>query len=210
MKIIWHGHACMEIEEGGYRVVCDPFAPGSVPGIPDVKAKADAVYCSHGHDDHSCAKAVEIVSSGAMPFQLTDIPTFHDDAGGKKRGTNTVRVFDAPSGLRAVHLGDLGHMLSEAAIAAIGKPDVLMIPVGGFFTIDAKTAKALCDRLQPRVVIPMHYRGKGFGYDVIAPLEDFLALWAPEKITCLPGQTAEITTDTEPGVWVFTPPSEEG
>ena len=208
MKITWYGHACMEIEEGGYRVVCDPFSPGSVPGMPDVKAVADAVFCSHGHDDHSCAKAVEKISSGSEPFRVTEIQTFHDDTEGSKRGKNTVYVFDTPAGLRAVHLGDLGHMLSEEALGKIGNPDVLMIPVGGFFTIDAKTAKNLCDRLRPRVVIPMHYRGKNFGYDVIAPVEDFLALWEPEMISCLPGQTAEITAETKPGVWVYTPPTE--
>lgn len=205
MKITWHGHACMEIEEGGYRVVCDPFAPGSVPGVPQVKAQADAVYCSHGHGDHNYGAAVEIISSGAEAFQMTEIPCFHDDAGGTQRGENVIRVFDTPAGLRAVHLGDLGHIPDESQVAAMANPDVLMIPVGGFFTIDAATAAEVCRLVNPKVIIPMHFSGAGFGYEVLAPVESFLGLFPAEQLCKVSGNVVEVTKDTLPGVVVFDP-----
>ena len=77
-------------------------------------------------------------------------------------------------GLRVVHLGDLGHMLSDEQIAALGRVDILLIPVGGYFTIGPEQAAALAERLQPSITVPMHYRGAGFGYEVIGPVEDFL------------------------------------
>ena len=79
-------------------------------------------------------------------------------------------------GLRVLHMGDLGHMLSPEQLAALGRVDVLMIPVGGFYTIDARQAAELAKKIAPAVTVPMHYRGDGFGYDVIAPVGDFLRL----------------------------------
>ncbi|MBQ3404999.1 MAG: MBL fold metallo-hydrolase, partial [Oscillospiraceae bacterium] len=100
---------------------------------------------------------------------------WHDDARGAKRGENTIHILQA-EGLRVVHLGDLGHLLSEEQAASIGSPDLLMIPVGGFYTIDAKQAARTVEQLSPRIVVPMHFRGKGFGFDNIAPVKDFLKL----------------------------------
>ncbi|MBQ8974693.1 MAG: MBL fold metallo-hydrolase, partial [Oscillospiraceae bacterium] len=149
MKITWLGHACWRIEDGGYSVVIDPFSPGSVPGYPDVSAAADAVYCSHDHGDHNCKAAVSIVDSGAYPFEVKTVPSWHDDKGGTLRGYNIIHIFDAGF-MRVVHLGDLGHTLSDEQLSAIGTPDVLMIPVGGFYTIDAQTAKQTADRIGAR------------------------------------------------------------
>ena len=78
--------------------------------------------------------------------------------------------------MRVVHLGDLGHGLDEGQLEKIGRPDVLLLPVGGFFTIDARQAKAIADEIGARLTVPMHYRGEGFGYDVIGPLEDYTKL----------------------------------
>ena len=192
MKITWLGHACWRLEDGGYSVVLDPFAPGSVPGCPDVDTSADAVYCSHGHGDHNYTAGVKIVPSGAAPFAVTEIACYHDEMHGSRRGNNVIRVLDSGA-VRAVHLGDLGHMLNEEQIAAIGRCDVLMIPVGGFFTIDAKTARDVAEKLDARVILPMHYSGPGFGYDVIAPVENFLKLYDTALIRRYDGN--EITVD---------------
>ena len=171
MKLTWYGHACFLAETAEGSVVFDPYAPGSVPGLTLPPLRADAVVCSHGHRDHGYAAGVAL--SGREPdFTLRTIPCFHDDRQGALRGENRITVLEA-EGLRLVHLGDLGHALSAEQLAEIGKPDVLLIPVGGHYTIGPAEAEALARALEPRLAIPMHYRGAGFGYDVIGPVEDF-------------------------------------
>lgn len=175
MKLTWYGHACFLAETAAGSVVFDPYAPGSVPGLTLPPLRADAVVCSHGHRDHAHAAGVTL--SGRKPdFTIRAIPSFHDDRSGTLRGENRIHVLEA-DGLRLVHMGDLGHMLSEEQLAAVGKPDVLLIPVGGHYTIGPAEAEKLVRALRPRLTIPMHYRGEGFGYDVIGPVEDFTHLF---------------------------------
>ena len=102
------------------------------------------------------------------------------------------------------HLGDLGCTLEPEQMEKLKGLDALMIPVGGFYTIDAKQAKALVDQLQPRVTIPMHYRGDGFGYEVTGPLEDYLALCRDQNVVRYPGNTLELTPDTPAQTAVLT------
>ena len=144
MNVKWLGHSCMKLSEGGWSAVCDPFAPGMVPGLSPIDETADAVYCSHEHGDHNFREAVRITDSGAPAMKVSEIETWHDDKNGTLRGNNTIRMFTSPSGIRAVHLGDLGCDLTEEQANALMSPDVLMIPVGGFFTIGPEQAKALC------------------------------------------------------------------
>ena len=205
MKLIWHGHACFQLEEDGRSVVCDPFEPGFVPGMEELSVTADAVFCSHSHGDHNYTAGVKLVGDGTSPFRVTVLDSMHDDAGGTLRGPNLIHVFDLPSGLRAVHLGDLGHMPDDALVAAIGCPDLLMIPVGGFFTIGPETAKAVCDVLQPRVIVPMHFRGDGFGFDVIGPVTPFTDLFDPSCVSFLTGSELLVTADSPRRVAVLTP-----
>ena len=175
MILTWYGHACFLAETAAGSVVFDPYAPGSVPGLTLPPLRADAVVCSHGHRDHAHAAGVTL--SGRKPdFTIRAIPSFHDDRSGTLRGENRIHVLEA-DGLRLVHMGDLGHMLSEEQLAAVGKPDVLLIPVGGHYTIGPAEAEKLVRALRPRLTIPMHYRGEGFGYDVIGPVEDFTHLF---------------------------------
>ncbi len=174
MKLVWHGHSCFSVETGGYTVVFDPYADGSVPGCAPLRLTADAVYCSHGHRDHNAADRVTL-SGRSCPVAVETLSCYHDDKLGLLRGKNTIHILSA-EGMRIAHLGDIGHMLKGAALQALSGLDALMIPVGGYFTIDAATAKRLVNALEPRVVLPMHYRLGEMGYDVIAELSDYTAL----------------------------------
>lgn len=174
MKITWYGHSCFKVSFDGGSVVFDPYADGSVPGWTLPQLSADAVLCSHCHDDH--AGAGKVTLSGREPdCKVETVECFHDAEHGAKRGANTIHILTA-DGVRVAHLGDLGHEPDEAHLAAIGVPDVLLIPVGGFYTIDAATAAAVAEKIGARITVPMHYRGDGFGYDVIGTVEEFTAL----------------------------------
>lgn len=174
MKITWYGHACFKIETAEGSVVIDPYAPGSVPGLRLPAMTADKVLCSHGHSDHNCAEAVT-PSGREAALKISLIPCFHDGERGRLRGENFISVIE-DEGLRLAHLGDLGHSLSPSLLAALGRVDVLLVPVGGFYTIDAQQAQALCAALNPRIVVPMHYRSDTCGLSNVAPAEDFLRL----------------------------------
>ena len=174
MKIVWHGHACFTLESRDGTVVFDPYEPGYVPGLRMPELSADMVLCSHKHRDHGCTQAVK-QTKRLTALKISSIPCFHDELEGAKRGENLIYIVDAED-RRIVHMGDLGHMLSDEQIEALGCVDVLMIPIGGFYTIDAETAFALAEKIGAKITIPMHYRGEGFGYDVIGCLEDYTEL----------------------------------
>ena len=174
MKLTWYGHSCFLLETAEGSAIFDPYAPGSVPGWRLPRLSADLVLCSHQHSDHNWADGV--TPTGRTPsFKVETLDTWHDEAQGALRGPNSIHVVEA-EGLRVAHLGDLGHELTLKQRAALGRIDVLLLPVGGFFTIDAGQAARTAEAIGAPVVIPMHYRGKGFGYDKIGPVEDFLAL----------------------------------
>ena len=173
MKLTWLGHSCFLVETAEGSAVLDPYAPGSVPGLRLPKVTADLVLCSHGHRDHGYLEGVT-PSGRHASLRIRTLDTWHDDRHGALRGNNTVHILDA-EGLRLVHLGDLGHMLSEDQIQALGKVDILLIPVGGHYTIGPETAAELAKAIGAGITVPMHYRGAGFGYDVIGPVEAFLA-----------------------------------
>ena len=196
MTITWLGHACFLVETAEGSVVFDPYAPGSVPGLSLPALRADAVVCSHGHHDHSYAAGVRL--SGEKPrFTLRQLPCFHDDRQGALRGENRISLLEA-EGLRLAHFGDLGHALSEKELAAIGSLDAALIPVGGHYTIDAQEAAALVRALRPRLTIPMHYRGEGFGYDVIGTADAFTALF--DRVQTWPSNTIDPTRAEAPVV----------
>jgi len=181
MKIEWLGHSCFLITaKNGLRVITDPYNVGGGIGYGPVRETADVVLVSHDHGDHNNVSAVQgkpevIRGIGARNVGGTEfrgVGAFHDASGGKQRGFNTVFCF-AVDDVRLCHLGDLGHVLSDAEVEQIGVVDVLFIPVGGFYTVDASTAKQVCDQLRPKVVIPMHFKTAKCGYP-IAGVEDFL------------------------------------
>lgn len=179
MTITWLGHSCFMLDEGGFRVLLDPYR--GVRGLPDIDTEADAVYCSHDHFDHGYTEKVRLTSGKENPFTVTELQTFHDDKGGTLRGKNIVRKFTAGN-VSVAHLGDLGHPLNGEQLAALGHCDAILIPVGGFFTIDAVTAKQTADAIGAAVVIPMHYRSGAVGLDVLGTLDEFTRLYPVEEV----------------------------
>ncbi len=183
MKIKYLAHACFLITSNkGIRIITDPYTTGKGTALSyaEVQEPADIVTISHGHGDHSNEGAVggrPVVIKSPQPTQVKGIsvrgiPTYHDDAGGKLRGNNIVFCFEV-DGIRVCHLGDLGERLKDTQIKEIGKVDLLLIPVGGLFTIDAKAATQVCNDLAPRVAIPMHFKTEKSSHK-IAGVDDFV------------------------------------
>ena len=193
MHIIWNGHSCFTVKCDEGTVVLDPFADSYVPGYASMDLKADLVLCSHEHSDHN-ARQIVTLSGKPCGVGIECISSWHDEVQGAKRGSNTIHVLTA-EGMRIAHLGDLGCALTEEQAAALKDLDALMIPVGGFYTIDAQQAEEIVHQLKPRVVIPMHYRFEGHGYDVLSTLDAFLALC--ENPVNYPGNTLKLDQKTE-------------
>ena len=193
MKLTWMGHACFTLEQDGYTVITDPYT--GVEGYPPLAVSAHAVFCSHHHFDHDAVDCVTLLKEGNSPFIIREVPSFHDDQSGSLRGTNTIRVFTAGD-VSVVHLGDLGHQLTEEQLAAIGKVDGVLVPVGGVYTVDAQGAKQVCQAIGPKWVVPMHYRHAPDGVPNVAGVEDFLALWPREQVQRLTGPSFEVTAET--------------
>ena len=186
MKIKYLGHPAFVLtSDAGKKVLTDPYESGSYDGAVGYKPiteKVDVVTASHEHEDHFCLDGLpegyEVVKTPGKHevagFSIEGVKTYHDTSGGKERGRNVVFTIGV-DGLRVCHLGDLGHVLSGDEAAAIGKVDVLLVPVGGFFTIGPREALDVIKALGPTVVIPMHYKTDALNFP-IAPVEDFLSL----------------------------------
>jgi L-ascorbate metabolism protein UlaG (beta-lactamase superfamily) len=184
MRLTYYGHASFLVEAGdGTRIILDPYRSGAYDGAlkhAPIDEPADVVLASHDHDDHGATDTIPgnpqvfvfptTATIGAV--KIEGIPVEHDEAGGSKRGKNTIMIID-DGDLRLVHLGDLGHLLDKSATDKVGRVDVLIIPVGGYFTIDAKEAAEVVEALSPRVVIPIHYKTDKVDFP-IGPVEGFL------------------------------------
>lgn len=192
MRLTWLGHACFLLEEQGFRLILDPYA--GVAGYPEPPLEAHRVLCSHGHHDHCAVERVTLLPERESPFRIRTVETCHDDQRGTLRGKNTVHILTA-GGVTVAHLGDLGHQLTAEQLADLGPVDGLLIPVGGYYTVDAAGARNVCDAVKPRWVVPMHYRHPPYGLEVVAGVEDFLALWPAEQIHRLEGPSLELTGD---------------
>lgn len=200
-EIRWHGHACFAVKCKGYTVLFDPYENNYVRGFGSLDVAADLVLCSHEqHADHNARHVVRPLEGHDDPFTLSTIETFHDPEQGTLRGKNTIHVLQA-GGLKLAHLGDLGCELTPAQIAALQGLDVVMIPVGGYYTIGPEEAKALLDQLQAKVVLPMHYRQGHLGLPNVAELDDFLALVG--DYVYYPGDSILINEGTKPQVAVL-------
>jgi L-ascorbate metabolism protein UlaG (beta-lactamase superfamily) len=164
MKIKWLGHSCFLITtERGVRILTDPF--DETVGYPVPAVEADIVISSHDHFDHNHTQAItgspKVINAVGSFYEadvpITGIKTYHDEVMGKKRGQNVVFVIEADD-MRICHLGDLGHLLDDKTVGKIGPVDILLIPVGGTYTIDAEAAVKVSAQLNPRLIIPMHFK----------------------------------------------------
>jgi len=214
VKLKWFGHAAFLLTAArGTRIITDPYIPGSFDGgigYGPIEETADAVTVSHNHDDHAGWRLLPgnpqlIRGAGSFKVESVSISGFdtaHDEAGGAKRGRNTVYLFEL-DGLRLCHLGDLGEELPKPVAGAIGAVDVLLCPVGGLFTLDAEQAHAVAASLKAKVVIPMHYKTAKLGFP-IAGVVDFIR--GRENVKQASSAEVEITTAALPAgpeIWVL-------
>jgi L-ascorbate metabolism protein UlaG (beta-lactamase superfamily) len=172
--LTWHGQACFVLQSTkGTRVLMDPI-PGSIGYPLPAPIKADAVTISHEHQDHTNTSLAEgkpkilrgladgktwaKIDETIKDVHIRNVGVWHDEKQGAERGLNSVFVFET-GGLKMAHLGDLGHLLTPEQLKAIGAIDVLLVPVGGVYTIDGPTAWKVVEQIKPKwVVIPMHYK----------------------------------------------------
>jgi L-ascorbate metabolism protein UlaG (beta-lactamase superfamily) len=190
-KLTWYGQSCFLLETaGGTRIVMDPIPKGIGYEVPQ-GLKADVVTISHEHTDHNNVafvtgkprvirgltadkKGWTRVDEKLKDVSIRSVGVYHDDQRGAARGLDTVFIFEV-GGVRIAHLGDLGHVLNDEQLAAIGAVDVLLVPVGGKFTIDGLDATRVIEQLRPRImVIPMHYKTNAVTIKELAPLSEFL------------------------------------
>ena len=188
MTITWFGQACFRIEAKEGSLLIDPFSKEI--GLKPPRIKDDVVLVTHQHMDHN---NIEDANPEAFIIQnpgeyenhgiaIRGIQTFHDNKEGTERGLNTVYVIKAED-MTIAHLGDLGHTLTDKQIEDIGDVDILMIPVGGTYSIDAKTATEVITQIEPKVVIPMHYKVGGLAVPLDGPEKFVKELGlTPEKV----------------------------
>ncbi len=184
MEITFLGHSSFKIKTKTSLLITDPFDPKMV-GFKFPKIKADIVTVSHNHNDHNFVEAIESVRkaiTGPGEYEIDEISiigisSFHDKKKGEERGKNTIYVIEA-EGLRLAHLGDLGHLLSEEQINIIGDLDILMLPIGGKFTIGYQEAVEIVHAIEPKIIVPMHYFMPGLNKETFSQLdkaENFLS-----------------------------------
>jgi len=174
MDISWLGHSCFGIRGKGATIITDPYSPGL--GYSLDKPTAHIVTVSHQHPGHSYVQDTRLIT-GPGEYEISGvliigIATFHDANGGRERGKNTVYLIEIDE-ISVCHLGDLGHMLTTGQVEEIGNVDVLLLPVGGVSTIDASLAAKVVRQLEPKVVVPMHYKTPELSWE-LEPVEIFL------------------------------------
>jgi L-ascorbate metabolism protein UlaG (beta-lactamase superfamily) len=199
VALSWHGQSFFELQSSqGTRVIFDPHA---IDAYGRISVRGDLVVISHYHNDHTQVDVVEdrakakilVGLKGAgkktdwnpidedfRDLHVRTVGVYHDDVEGMERGKTAVFIIEV-DGLRIVHLGDLGHVLTPAQVKEIGPVDVLMIPVGGVYTINGSEAKKVVEQLKPRrYIVPMHYGTKVF--DDVLPVDEFLEDQNPANI----------------------------
>ena len=218
VSLRWFGHAYFLVTSPqGVRVALDPF--GEI-GYAMPEDAVDVVTVSHEHGDHNGAALIagspvilrglkaggadwNAVSYSVKDVRITSLPAYHDSDQGRRLGLNSIFIVET-GGLRVAHLSDIGHTLSEATVNAMGRIDVLLIPVGGRFSIDGREAKEVMSRVRPRVTVPIHYKTP---VTASWPIEDesgFLA--GLDNVRRLDKLTVVLTPETlpsQPEVWVM-------
>jgi L-ascorbate metabolism protein UlaG (beta-lactamase superfamily) len=185
IKIKWFGHSFWQIKSDEAVIITDPFT--DIGYNMNISPTADIVLSSHDHFDHN---NIELIAGDPIVIRkpgkyyekgitIEMFPTWHDKQKGKQRGSNLLMKFTIES-KNFLHCGDLGHIPDENIISSLGKIDVLLVPVGGIFTIDAAEAHQLIDIIKPEIIFPMHYNTPALNFD-LAPLHEFLALFQDYK-----------------------------
>ena len=206
MQIIWHGQSFFEIiakneNQESVRIAIDPFAESIGLKVP--RSEADILICSHQHEDHNNKKAIL-----GKPFLIEEpgeyevkgvfvkgVLAFHDDVQGKKRGTVIMSAIEV-EGIHIAHLSDLGQKeLTTNQLESLGNVDVLMIPVGGVYTISAREAAEIISQIEPRIVIPMHYSIPRLKIK-LDNLDKFLKVMGIENVT--PERKLKLKADSLP------------
>lgn len=206
MDIYPLGHASFKIRGKAVTIVTDPYDADMVGLKFPKNVEADVVTVSHDHQDHNAVGAIAgspFIVRGPGEYEIKGahvrgIASFHDNEKGAKRGRNTIYHIELDN-LRLAHLGDVGHTLSSGDIEELGDVDILFIPVGGVYTIDAKQAVEIINEIEPSVVIPMHYNRSGLNpkaFQELAPVSDFLKEMGKEGIA--PLSKLSITKDKLP------------
>ena len=210
LQIRWHGHACFEVTND-ITLVTDPHDGKSI-GIPAPSVAGDIILVSHDHYDHNSVKTVEKEGSRVVTdkrkknisnVEIKGIESFHDECCGEKRGGNIIFKFTMDD-VTFCHLGDLGHELDEDAVQKIGDVDILFIPIGGTFTVDAERAWDIINVIKPKIAIPMHYKIGGLSLP-IAGIDPFLERNKYKVLKV--GNEIDIEKEdlpVEPEIWTFT------
>lgn len=218
----WYGHAFVRLTSpGGIRVAMDPF--GDI-GYPMPEVEADIVTLSHEHGDHSNIKLIRgspvilrgltqggedwrPISFAHKDVAVTSVPVYHDAERGMRRGKNNMILVDL-GGVRVAHLSDMGHVPTSAKFQALGRVDVLLIPVGGNFSIDSRQARQVVDRLVPPIAIPIHYKTAATAR---WPIEDERAfVEGHPRVKRVSGARLILTPEGLPRlseIWVLEPPT---
>jgi len=190
MEISWLGHSCFRIRGSQATVITDPYSPDL--GYSLGKPKAHIVTVSHQHPGHSYVQGIgggPKLITGPGEYEISGLliigmATFHDGDKGNQRGKNTVYLMEIDE-VSLCHLGDLGHMLTAEQVEELGSVDILLIPVGGVSTIGAPVAAEMARRLEPKVVIPMHYKTEALSWE-LEPVGRFLKEMGGEQVTSQP------------------------
>lgn len=191
MEISWIGHSCFRLKGKNAVVITDPYDEGST-GLKLPKLSADVITISHDHADHSNSAPLEgspYVIHGPGEYEVKGINvvglgTYHDDKNGSERGRNTIYNITVDE-VNIAHLGDIGHSLSSEQIEEFGNVDVLLLPVGGVYTIEAHVAAKIAAELEAKIVIPMHYQVEGLKYQ-LEGVDKFLKEMAKEGVAPVP------------------------
>jgi len=210
LQIRWHGHSCFEITNE-VTLVTDPHDGKSI-GIHAPNVTGDIILVSHDHYDHNSVKSVEKEGSKVITdtrkrnisnVEIKGIESFHDECCGEKRGSNIIYKFTMEN-ITFCHMGDLGHDLDEDTVQKIGDVDILFIPIGGTFTLDAKQAWRIIKKVKPRIAVPMHYKIGGLSLPITG-IEPFLEESKYEILKV--GNEIDIEKEDlpeEPEIWTFT------
>lgn len=182
MNITYLGHSSFRIKSGSTIIVTDPYSFST--GLHFPKQEAAIVTISHKHEDHSYKEGIKnedcFFVEGPGEYEIKDImitgiKTFHDNSNGSENGENVIYIFES-EGIKVCHLGDLGHVLDVSKIKELENIDVLFVPVGGVFTIDAAKAREVVKKIDPSFVIPMHYKVEGMSevFKDLASVDEFV------------------------------------